>query len=225
MGGPWSGGPISTRRGLVCRVLPAGCGHIAALGRRVPADRRADHPPRGAISATAAPAPSELLLALGPGAAVLGGRRRARRWNSFSEEFEHDVVRAGLLFFNGMREIDLQAPGFGHSIAAILAGRHKAQMCLGGSAGSPRRWSRTSGSTGERSAPGVQPQVDPDAEGAGDRRGAGRWRADRRPRPSRLRAEPSADFPGSAGRGGGTHRRRARALPASATTRSRRCSP
>ena len=33
-----------------------------------------------------------------------------------------------------MREIDLQAPGFGHSIAAILAGRHKAQMCLGGSA-------------------------------------------------------------------------------------------
>ena len=49
------------------------------------------------------------------------------------EEFEHEVVRAGLLFFNGMREIDLQAPGFGHSIAAILAGRHKAQMCLGGS--------------------------------------------------------------------------------------------
>jgi len=50
------------------------------------------------------------------------------------EEFEHDVVRAGLLFFNGMREIDLRAPGFGHSIAVILAGRHKAQMCLGGSA-------------------------------------------------------------------------------------------
>jgi phytoene dehydrogenase-like protein len=50
------------------------------------------------------------------------------------EEFEHDVVRAGLLFFNGMREIDLGAPGFGHSIAALLAGRHKAQMCLGGSA-------------------------------------------------------------------------------------------
>ena len=34
-----------------------------------------------------------------------------------------------------MREIDLQAPGFGHAIAAILASRHKAQMCLGGSAG------------------------------------------------------------------------------------------
>jgi phytoene dehydrogenase-like protein len=50
------------------------------------------------------------------------------------EEFEDDVVRAGLLFFNGMREIDLRAPGFGHSIPALLAGRHKAQMCLGGSA-------------------------------------------------------------------------------------------
>jgi phytoene dehydrogenase-like protein len=50
------------------------------------------------------------------------------------EEFEHEVVRAGLLFFNGMREIDLRASGFGHSIAAILAGRHAAQMCLGGSA-------------------------------------------------------------------------------------------
>jgi phytoene dehydrogenase-like protein len=50
------------------------------------------------------------------------------------EEFENDVVRAGLLFFNGMREIDLRAPGFGHSIPALLAGRHKAQLCLGGAA-------------------------------------------------------------------------------------------
>jgi phytoene dehydrogenase-like protein len=49
------------------------------------------------------------------------------------EEFEHDVVRAGLLFFNGLREVDVQAAGFGHAIAAILAGRHKAQMCSGGS--------------------------------------------------------------------------------------------
>jgi phytoene dehydrogenase-like protein len=50
------------------------------------------------------------------------------------KEFEHDVVRAGLLFFNGLREIDLRLPGFGHSIPALLAGRHKAQMALGGSA-------------------------------------------------------------------------------------------
>jgi phytoene dehydrogenase-like protein len=49
-------------------------------------------------------------------------------------EFENDVVRAGLLFFNGLREIDPRLPGFGHAIPALLAGKHKAQMCLGGSA-------------------------------------------------------------------------------------------
>jgi phytoene dehydrogenase-like protein len=51
-----------------------------------------------------------------------------------TREFESDVVRAGLLFFNGLREIDLRLRGFGHSIPALLAGRHLAQMCLGGSA-------------------------------------------------------------------------------------------
>jgi phytoene dehydrogenase-like protein len=49
-------------------------------------------------------------------------------------EFEHPVVQAGLLFFNGLREVDLRLKGFGHSIPSLLAGRHKAQMCLGGSA-------------------------------------------------------------------------------------------
>jgi phytoene dehydrogenase-like protein len=49
------------------------------------------------------------------------------------QEFENGVIRAGLLFFNGLREIDLRLPGFGHAIPALLAGRHKAQMCLGGS--------------------------------------------------------------------------------------------
>jgi phytoene dehydrogenase-like protein len=49
-------------------------------------------------------------------------------------EFEHDVIRAGLLFFNGLREVDLRLPGFGHSIPALLASPHMAQMCLGGSA-------------------------------------------------------------------------------------------
>jgi phytoene dehydrogenase-like protein len=51
-----------------------------------------------------------------------------------TREFEHDVIRAGLLFFNGLREIDLRLQGFGHAIPALLAGRHKAQMCLGGAA-------------------------------------------------------------------------------------------
>ena len=49
-------------------------------------------------------------------------------------EFEHDAVRAGLLFFNGLREVDLRQKGFGHSIPALLASQRKAQMCCGGSA-------------------------------------------------------------------------------------------
>jgi phytoene dehydrogenase-like protein len=49
-------------------------------------------------------------------------------------EFESDAVRAGLLFFNGLREVDPLLEGFGHSIPALLAGKHKAQMCRGGSA-------------------------------------------------------------------------------------------
>jgi phytoene dehydrogenase-like protein len=49
-------------------------------------------------------------------------------------EFNDDVIRAGLLFFNGLREVDLRLKGFGHSIPALLAGKRKAQMCVGGSA-------------------------------------------------------------------------------------------
>lgn len=52
-----------------------------------------------------------------------------------TNEFEHDAIRAGLLFFNGLREVDLRLPGFGHAIPSLLASRHKAQMCVGGSAG------------------------------------------------------------------------------------------
>jgi phytoene dehydrogenase-like protein len=49
-------------------------------------------------------------------------------------EFTHDVIRAGLLFFNGLREVDLRLKGFGHSIPALLASRPMAQVCVGGSA-------------------------------------------------------------------------------------------
>jgi phytoene dehydrogenase-like protein len=74
---------------------------------------------------------------------LLGRSRLGRRLLEVSErsplefvqqEFENDVIRAGLLFFNGLREIDLRLRGFGHAIPALLGGRHKAQMCLGGSA-------------------------------------------------------------------------------------------
>jgi phytoene dehydrogenase-like protein len=51
-----------------------------------------------------------------------------------TRHFENDTVRAGLLFFNGLREVDLRLKGFGHSIPALLASRAKAQMVIGGSA-------------------------------------------------------------------------------------------
>ncbi|MDP6442605.1 MAG: NAD(P)-binding protein, partial [Pirellulaceae bacterium] len=37
------------------------------------------------------------------------------------ENFQHPLVQAGLLFFNGLREVDLRCPGFGHHIPALLA--------------------------------------------------------------------------------------------------------
>ncbi len=53
-------------------------------------------------------------------------------------EFEHPAVQAGLLFFNGLREVDLRCKGFGHHIPILLAAAGKAQMCVGGSAGLAR---------------------------------------------------------------------------------------
>jgi phytoene dehydrogenase-like protein len=50
------------------------------------------------------------------------------------QEFQHPTVQAGLLFFNGLREVDLRVRGFGHHIAALLASPAKAQMSRGGSA-------------------------------------------------------------------------------------------
>jgi phytoene dehydrogenase-like protein len=54
------------------------------------------------------------------------------------QEFEHPTVKAGLLFFNGLREVDLRVRGFGHHIAALLASPAKAQMSRGGSAAMAR---------------------------------------------------------------------------------------
>src|SRR5438552_8771671 len=55
-----------------------------------------------------------------------------------TRHFENDAVRAGLLFFNGLREVDLRLKGFGHSIPALLASRPMAQMAVGGTAGLAR---------------------------------------------------------------------------------------
>lgn len=57
-------------------------------------------------------------------------------------EFENSTIQAGLLFFNGLREVDLRVRGFGHHIAALLAQPSKAQMPLGGSASLARALER-----------------------------------------------------------------------------------
>lgn len=48
-------------------------------------------------------------------------------------EFEHPTVQAGLLFFNGLREVDLRCRGFGHHIPALFASAGRPQMAVGGS--------------------------------------------------------------------------------------------
>ncbi len=50
------------------------------------------------------------------------------------QEFDNPTVMAGLLFFNGLREVDMRVRGFGHHIAALIASPAKAQMSRGGSA-------------------------------------------------------------------------------------------
>jgi phytoene dehydrogenase-like protein len=63
-------------------------------------------------------------------------------------EFEHPVIQAGLLFFNGLREVDLRCRGFGHHIPVLLAAAGKAQMCVGGSASLARALVRAVEETG-----------------------------------------------------------------------------
>lgn len=63
-------------------------------------------------------------------------------------EFESPVIQAGLLFFNGLREVDLRCKGFGHHIPILLAAKAKAQMCIGGSANLARALVRAVEDTG-----------------------------------------------------------------------------
>lgn len=64
------------------------------------------------------------------------------------KEFEHPLIQAGLLFFNGLREVDPCCKGFGHHIPALLAATGKAQMCLGGSASLARALTSVVNDTG-----------------------------------------------------------------------------
>src|SRR5205814_6656408 len=68
-------------------------------------------------------------------ARMLTTSSRATTLRSYVHRARHPQhTTAGLLFFSGLREVDLRLPGFGHHIAALLASPAKAQMARGGSA-------------------------------------------------------------------------------------------
>src|SRR5262249_53907113 len=73
-------------------------------------------------------------------------------------EFEHPTIKAGLLFFNGLREVDLRLPGFGHHIAALLASPAMAQMARGGSAALARALETAVRATGGEIKLATQPR-------------------------------------------------------------------
>ena len=74
-------------------------------------------------------------------------------------EFEHPVIRAGLLFFNGLREVDLRVRGFGHHIPALLANPAKAQMAIGGARALARALEAAVREAGGTIRTGVVPQA------------------------------------------------------------------
>jgi phytoene dehydrogenase-like protein len=86
----------------------------------------AQHPPLP-------PALREQLLGKSAGGRLLLETSRMSPLEFVNREFEHPAVRAALLFFNGLREVDLRMSGFGHHIPALLASDAMAQMCVGGS--------------------------------------------------------------------------------------------
>src|SRR5262249_48510752 len=74
------------------------------------------------------------------------------------KEFEHPTIKAGLLFFNGLREVDVRLEGFGHHIAALIASPAKAQMVRGGSAALGRALETAVHETGGEIALATEPK-------------------------------------------------------------------
>lgn len=74
------------------------------------------------------------------------------------QEFEDPTIQAGLLFFNGLREVDLRQKGFGHHIAALVASPSKAQMAIGGSAQLARALESAVRESGGTILTGVEPK-------------------------------------------------------------------
>src|SRR5256886_4654195 len=74
-----------------------------------------------------------------------------------AQELERPTIKLCLLFFNGLREVDLRLPGFRHHIAVLLASPAKAQMSRGGAAALARALEAAGGGAGGRDCPQPQP--------------------------------------------------------------------
>ena len=89
-------------------------------------------------------------------------------------EFENDVIRAGLLFFNGLREIDLRAAGLRPLRFPRCSPAGTRRRCASAARPRwPRRWSPTSASMAARSAAAPSCKRDPGPQTAG--RSAWSW--------------------------------------------------
>lgn len=73
-------------------------------------------------------------------------------------EFENPAIQSGLLFFNGLREVDLRVRGFGHHIAFLLANPAKAQMAIGGSAALGQALANAAKAAGVEILTGTEPR-------------------------------------------------------------------
>ena len=114
-------------------------------------------------------------------------------------EFEHPTVMAGLLFFNGLREVDMRVRGFGHHIAALIASPAKAQMSRGGSAALARALESAVRASGGDIRLLTEPARIVVERWPGDRHRDARRRDDSRASSGGLVAQPAPDVPRSAG--------------------------
>ena len=124
---------------VVRAVQPARRRDAAALAARIRADRAATSLCRRAGRRRCRRTSGAPCWSAAPRAAGCWRSARCRRSNSCSRSSSIRPCRPGLLFFNGLREVDLRVRGFGHHIAALLASPAKAQMSRGGTRGAGAR--------------------------------------------------------------------------------------
>ena len=134
----WNGGPICTDDRIVCRLQPPDADTLRRWHDEFVPIVRDILAPEG----RSPPLPPEEAARCwehecGPAAA---GGEPALGAGIVEQEFEHPIIKAGLRLFNGLREVDLRLPGFGHQIAAPLGCPAKAHMSCWRSARSPGRW-------------------------------------------------------------------------------------